>query len=1261
MKKIILLYLFSILFFTLSSQSIGTIGSPFVQSYDATVYPGNNQNWSATQDNRGVMYFANTSGIVTYNGTKWDIVPIASNSTVRTVKIAPDSTIYYAGKGDIGYLKTTKDGKTIIHSLVNLYEKKEDVELSFRKVCITSKGAYFFLAEQILFYNQDSISTIDFPVASMFGNTVKDNLFAINKNGGIYCFDGIKNNLLPNTEELTLEGGRIIILEYDKDNLLIIVQNKGIFKYNIGQYFDKNTGKYNFSKTSNNSALSFFQTGLEEYIKLNMPYSGAKIDENTFCVGTIYGGLVVIDKKGNLQQIYNKNRGLLDNSITGVYVDKNKNIWVSHLKGISYIHHNPKVTTFSENEGIESSAYFVHKFNDTVYVGTSLGLFYLPPHELNITDDKSIFKFTEGTKDRVWGLISIKDLIVATTSNFILVVNGDKVVNKYEQSDGYCLEVSEKFPEYILIGREHGFSAVKYKYENSNISFVEQIDFENVLSSLRNILQTENSVWLTSSYDGIYRVKFGDDIHDYEVIHYDTISGLPDMSNNYLMTYENKLFAGTGTGTYLYDSNTDKFIKSDILKSETVDSSGIYGLHKFKDKLFILTANSIFGCLIDKDNDGNFELDRGFGIKLRSYQTYETFIDKDNILWLSTNQGVGRIDLNYNHEKYPDFNTLITKFIAGKDSVLFYGTFYTVKGRDTLTTSFSNKQPQSEIPVLDYEFNSIRIHYSSTFYEQNENNLYSYILKGHDAEWSDWTEETYKDYNLREGKYTFMVKSKNIYEEESLVSTYEFIVKPPWYRTIVAYIIYFILFVALVYIIVYLNSIRLKKQNQRLEKIIDKRTAEIREKNEELFQQKEEIQSQAELLETKNKELEKLSIVASETDNAVLIMDKEGNLEWANDGFERLYGYNLEQFIKRHGKNLYEVATNKDIKEAVDKCFSTKKSVIYESESKTKSGDNIWLQTTLTPILDENNDVRKLIAVETDIRKLKEYEIDILQKSEEINAQNEELEQKNDLLKEHNESIQASIRYALTIQQAILPEKKLMQKFFDVFILYKPKDIVSGDFYWFSHFCKTDTTPETSFISVIDCTGHGVPGAFMSMISNTLLNQIVNEKKIFKPSKILTLISKAVVSGLKQDTTENQDGMDMCFAKIEKINDNKYDVTFSGAKRPLFYYEQKDKELKKLQADRISIGGTFYKHEKEFTDQTISLSNGDLIYLTTDGFIDQNNSKRKRFGTANFTETVSLIAEKPVEQQKQILEEILAKWMGNEPQRDDIALVGLKF
>lgn len=281
---------------------------------------------------------------------------------------------------------------------------------------------------------------------------------------------------------------------------------------------------------------------------------------------------------------------------------------------------------------------------------------------------------------------------------------------------------------------------------------------------------------------------------------------------------------------------------------------------------------------------------------------------------------------------------------------------------------------------------------------------------------------------------------------------------------------------------------------------------------------------------------------------------------------------------------------------------------------------------------------------------------ELFQQAEELQAQRDHLEKQNDIISEINENMTASIKYAQTIQEATLPFTEMFQKCFkEHFVFFRPKDIVSGDFYWVSeHKGKV-------YIAVVDCTGHGVPGAFMSMIGCSLLNKIVYEQELLKTHEILEALDKEIRKSLKQEKSMNDDGMDLVLCAFDK-NQNKRvkDVYFTGAKNSLYVFNSKEQQIQEYKGDRRSIGG-LHKKDKPFSYSTIQVNSNDILYLSTDGILDQNKADRRRLGKAGFMNMIQSIAqtEQDMEKQCSSVIDMLDKFQGSEKQRDDITVIGV--
>jgi serine phosphatase RsbU (regulator of sigma subunit) len=269
-----------------------------------------------------------------------------------------------------------------------------------------------------------------------------------------------------------------------------------------------------------------------------------------------------------------------------------------------------------------------------------------------------------------------------------------------------------------------------------------------------------------------------------------------------------------------------------------------------------------------------------------------------------------------------------------------------------------------------------------------------------------------------------------------------------------------------------------------------------------------------------------------------------------------------------------------------------------------------------------------------------------------LSKQRDQLEEKNKLIEEKNKEIADSIAYAKYIQDAILPTLRINQLLPEAFLLFLPKDIVSGDFYWF------EKDEEHIYMIAADCTGHGIPGAFMSMIGTMLLNEIYNEKKVRTPGGILTSLNNLLQLSLKQ--TENpemniRNGMDII---IIKLNKNTGSLEFASANRPLYIIRKQSDKVESFIADKTAIGGVTDYYYK-FKTETVLLEKGDCFYLFSDGYADQfGGTEGKKLMTKNFKKQLLEISNLPMQDQRDKLASAFNSWKGSYEQVDDVLVLG---
>jgi PAS domain S-box-containing protein len=356
-------------------------------------------------------------------------------------------------------------------------------------------------------------------------------------------------------------------------------------------------------------------------------------------------------------------------------------------------------------------------------------------------------------------------------------------------------------------------------------------------------------------------------------------------------------------------------------------------------------------------------------------------------------------------------------------------------------------------------------------------------------------------------------------------------------------------------------------------------------------------------------------------------------ISYINPVIEELTGRKPGDYL---GKKVREADLHPSILERwlqiVEQTNATNEKVSLEMDFPTRLGAKI-MQVNAIPEFDENNSLESVLVVSHDITERKLIELDIQNKNKKIND---------------------SINYAKRIQNAILPNTRLINRALpDSFILYKPRDVVSGDFPWFVQL-KNEI-----FIAAVDCTGHGVPGALLSLIGYFLLNDIVRSRRVTDPGKILDLLDEGVTATLRQDQDESgsKDGMDIALCRIHTET---REVAYAGAHRPL--YLVKNGTPDEVKGNKFPIGGGIFKNQTNFTTHKMQMQKGDSIYFCSDGYPDQfGGPEGRKMGPRRVRELIQRAYTQPMREAVHLFDTEWENWRGNQKQTDDVLLIGIKF
>jgi PAS domain S-box-containing protein len=374
--------------------------------------------------------------------------------------------------------------------------------------------------------------------------------------------------------------------------------------------------------------------------------------------------------------------------------------------------------------------------------------------------------------------------------------------------------------------------------------------------------------------------------------------------------------------------------------------------------------------------------------------------------------------------------------------------------------------------------------------------------------------------------------------------------------------------------------------------------------------------------------------IITETINDVFYLYNivEKKYEYISPNCNALFGLDTDFFYS--GKSMKTIVDKEDLALVIEANRQVDSGIGYDIEYRIiVDGQTKWVAEKSSPIFDEKNVLVRNSGICRDITQRKTDE---------------------EIIRKKNQDIKDSILYASTIQQAILtPKKEIEKRVKDFFILSKPKDIVSGDF----HFYKE--TENGLIMAVADCTGHGVPGGFMSMLGNALLNEIINNNKNISPAEILDQLRKMIIQLLNQTVKygSNKDGMDIALLLFEK---NNAFVQYAGANIPLYIVQNGKFEM--IMGDKLSIGIHIGSSTAGFTNHKIDLNKGDVIYLLSDGYADQFGGEAdKRFSKNQLKDLLLSIHNKNMNEQEKMLNRVFEEWKGNKLQTDDVMAMGIKI
>ncbi len=799
---------------TLSEAQIKSIGTPHINNYFKKSYKADRQNWSITQQKNGILYFANNSGVLQFDGTFWNLYPVPNNSIVRSVAAGDNGLMYVGAFDEFGYLKPDKFGNL---QYISLSDKLPDSLKKFDeiwKIYPTTEGVYFQSYKSLFYSIDNQVKALLNDKVLGFSFFVNDSLFIRDKkNNKLYAYKADKHAVKKIKNYPT---GETIwsFIHYDNEKYLIATES--------GLYFLKN-GK-----------LNKWDTPVSNRLAKNRIFSVAEIDNNAFAIGTVLNGLYVTNRNGKLLQHINKSNGLQNNTVLSIFSNKNHKLWLGLDNGISEIEINSPFTLFGQGVGLNATGYTSIIYENLIYLGTNQGVFVSQWNE-NIRN----FQLLDQLKGQAWQFNIIDSLLFCAHNDGAFVIDDKKVQTLSKKTGCWNFKKIPENPAKIISGTYNGLIVFEknakgqWRFKNKIRGFDESSRFLE--------FDKEGTIWISHGYKGIFALKPENNYKNIaEIRFYDATKGLPGNYANTIYKLNGELIVSTLDGLFTYNKKTDRFIRSQKLNKLFYNKVAYFPKKDKSGNIWFVHSEKL--SLLELQNDGSFLLNdtlfnRYKGYLINGFENYNLH-DEKNII-IGTEDGF----IHYNPT---------VKVKVKSDFLVFLRQAILSSKYDTVTYDFSQiQEEQRETIKIDYTGNRLKFIFSSPYYTRSSDITYSCKLINFDNKWTEWTADNQKEYtNLAPGKYTFHLKAKNIFSQESAESIFFFEIKPPWFRTIYAYIVYLIIGTIIAISSALYIYKRIEYENKAL-KIKQQQEFEKKEK----FYQAESIKAEQKIIKLKNEKL----------------------------------------------------------------------------------------------------------------------------------------------------------------------------------------------------------------------------------------------------------------------------------------------------------------------------------------------------------------------------------------------------------------------
>lgn len=788
-----------------SAQKTAEKGLPFITNYKAKIYNASPQNWSVMEADNGLMYFGNSSTLLEYDGIKWRRI---SNHIVRAMAKDSRGRIFYGAYGDFGYLAPDSMGQMQLHSLLHHVPKDLRGFNDIWSAYAGADGVYFQARDRVFRLREKSSGKWEVkawnPSTKYMYSFYLDGTYYVHEQGvGLLKLQGDQLQLIPGSEFLGAERTQVM-LPYPSP--------QGEKHYLIGQFY---SGLYRYD----GKTFKRFPTEADDYITNNTLYKAVRLRDGTYALSSTGAGLVIIDAQGRLLQRINRDLGLQDESVYGVYSDSKGALWLGLDNGISKVQTTSPFSQFTNESGISSVVLSAMRFEGRMYIGTTNGL-------MVFNEAKTRFEYVEDVpRSQTFTLLRDGATLLVASDGLFGITNGKtRVIQPSGGGDVQiqAMHISERYPNTLIVTLAGGVGLFTRTSPGSEWSYAGRMP--GISDDVWNISEdNKGHIWIGTQANGVLRLKLGLDaagrpvLAQTKVERFDSTHGLDPFTVNAMKAGGVNYFA-TNKGLYRFNEQTSRFVREhsfgELSFGEDVNEYAM--ITDAQGRIWIALERGI--TLATPRRGGGYTIDKVPFLPITDRNISKIYPEADGTAWICTTDGLIRFDERLSKNYDEPFRTMLRQVVASKKVLPLLG-------------SPDGKHP----PQLSYTQNTLRFDFAAPFFEQEDKTVYQTWLEGFEPGWSDWDNNHYKEYtNLSNGNYRFHVRARNIYQKVGAEAVYTFGVLPPWYRTWWAYLLYVLLGAGVLYAVVRYRTHQLHQKHRELEQTVAERTGELRQRVDEL-------------------------------------------------------------------------------------------------------------------------------------------------------------------------------------------------------------------------------------------------------------------------------------------------------------------------------------------------------------------------------------------------------------------------------------------